>query len=90
MLSADLSEDILEDLDDPVFVFDNDKTGKKKSLLKIDEGYRVFLWAEEWDSYKDMNELLCDGYLKNDIAKNIKNNIQCGFQAKINLSLKKL
>jgi hypothetical protein len=90
MLSADLSQDLLDDLDDPVFIFDNDKTGKKKALEIVEKGYRVFIWPEEWESYKDMNEILTSGTLKELIAKNIKDNIHRGFQAKIKISLRNL
>jgi hypothetical protein len=90
MLSADLPDEILEDLVDPVFVFDNDKTGKKKALEMVEKGYKIFIWPEEWESYKDMNEILTSGTPKELIAKNIKNNIYSGFQAKINISLKNL
>jgi hypothetical protein len=90
MLSADLPDELLEDLVNPVFIFDNDKTGKKKALEIVEKGYRVFIWPEEWESYKDMNEMLTSGTLKELIAKNIKDNIYSGFQAKIKLSLRKL
>jgi hypothetical protein len=90
MLSADLSDDVLEDLDNPVFVFDNDKTGRKKSLSCVEKGYNVFIWPDEWESFKDMNEILCSGVSKEEIKDTILNNTESGLEATIKLNLKRL
>ena len=90
MLGADLTDEILEDLNDPVFVFDNDKTGRKKSLSCVEKGYKVFVWPNEWESFKDMNEIKCLGVSEEEIKNTILNNIQGGFEAKIKLNLRKL
>jgi hypothetical protein len=90
MLSSDLSEEVLENLIDPVFVFDNDKTGRKKSLSIVEKGYEVFVWPDKWDSFKDMNEVLCSGISKETIKETILSNIEGGFSAKVKLNLKKL
>jgi hypothetical protein len=90
MLSADLSEEVLENLISPIFIFDNDKTGKEKALEKIEEGYQVFVWPDNWSDFKDINEVLCSGIHRDVIHNTIEMNVMSGLQAKIKVSLKKL
>ena len=88
MLSADLSDDVLFDLIDPVFVLDNDETGKLKALKYVQEGFKVFIWPN--DIYeKDMNELL-RRMPREDIRNMIEGNIFKGFDAQIKLKMKRI
>lgn len=88
MLSADLSDDVISDLVDPVFVLDNDETGKLKSLKYVQEGFKVFIWPK--DIYeKDMNELL-KRMSREDIKDMIESNIFKGFDAQIKLKMKRI
>jgi len=87
MLSADINEEILNDLKNPIFAFDNDKTGKFKSLKYVDLGYKVFIWPLEWDKYKDFNEILMGGTPQKIIKAIISKYIYKGIEAKIKLSM---
>jgi hypothetical protein len=100
MLSADLSDEVLEELENPlpVFVFDNDKTGVKKAIEILEKGYEVFVWPNEWSEFKDINEVL-QKYIETfknieDTQKYIKqvieNNIKSGINAEIMLKMKNL
>lgn len=87
MLSADLSNEILEEVKNPIFVLDNDETGVLKSLRYVESGYSVFVWPN--DIYeKDMNELLRRKSRK-DIKSMIEDNIFSGMDAQIRLKIKK-
>ena len=63
-MGADINEDRLKELSKPIFCFDNDDTGIKKSLKYLKLGYDVLDWHGE--TYKDMNERLLAGYSKED------------------------
>jgi hypothetical protein len=100
MLTADLSDEVLEELENPspVFVFDNDKTGVKKAIRILQKGYEVFVWPNEWSEFKDINEVLqkhieifkdiedTQKYIK----QVIENNIKSGINAEVMLKMKNL
>jgi len=90
MLSADLSEEVLEKIEKPIFVFDNDETGRNKSIKEVENNNRVFIWPKEWDDFKDMNEALCSGISREDIQKTINSNISEGMIAIVKLKSKKI
>jgi len=88
MLSADLSEEVLEVLNSPIFVLDNDATGVQKSIKYVNDGYRVFIWPDNIYE-KDMNELL-KRMNKDSIRQMITSNIFSGLDATIKLKMKRL
>lgn len=85
VLGADLNKERLDELSDPVFVFDNDKTGYKKAMKYLDMGYKVVDWGGKTE--KDCNEML-KKESKNEISEYIKNNILQGKNSKIKFMLK--
>lgn len=87
MLSADLSTEVLERINNPIFILDNDETGRKKSLDYIKRGYRVFIWPDNIFE-KDMNELL-KRISKNEIKELILNNIFSGLEAELKIKMKR-
>ncbi len=87
MLSADLPEELLEDLKEPIFCFDNDETGVMKAIKYNELGYKTFVWPESLE--KDMNERLQKGYLLEDNKHLILSNIFSGLTGKIRLNLSK-
>lgn len=86
MLSADLPQDFLESLEDPVFCLDNDETGISKSLKYCNLGYNVFIWPQI--EVKDMNKLLETQTLE-DNKNMIQGNIFKGINAKVRLNISK-
>ena len=85
MLSADLPEEFIEELVDPVFCFDNDVTGKLKALKYNKMGYKTFVWPETEE--KDLNEILkVTGSIEAN-KRMIEANIYSGLKAQILLNL---
>ena len=83
-LGADINEERLKELIEPIFIFDNDKTGKEKALKYSSKGYKVFIWPDVKE--KDCNEML-EVYDKEYITNIIMNNIFEGFTARMKLML---
>lgn len=84
MLSADLPEEFLDELKEPVFCLDSDKTGVKKSLKYNKQGFKTFIWPEV--ETKDMNDML-KVQTKEDNKKMILENVYNGLPAQIKLNL---
>lgn len=85
VLGADVSVNVLERIKKPVFVFDNDSTGRKKILkyYKLDkEGkkYNFFIPPDNFH-YKDFNEAYCAGWTKEKLGRLLKDNIYTGIAA---------
>jgi hypothetical protein len=57
MLGADLSKAVKSELEKPVFVFDNDRTGQEKTLKYLKAGERCFIWPRNLKT-KDFNEIV--------------------------------
>jgi len=85
-LGADINEERLQELKKPIFVFDNDKTGREKSIKYSERGYKVVVWPKEIKQ-KDCNEMY-NTMSKEAITSIIKENTFEGFNAKMNLLLK--
>lgn len=85
MLSADLPQELLEELKDPVFCLDNDETGVKKALKYNKLGYKTFVWPEGLS--KDLNEILKEGGTKEENKKMLLDNIFQGVPAVVRLNL---
>lgn len=94
MLSADLSIEYQKTLpigeSGPIFAFDNDKTGVAKAIKYAELGYKIFVWPESADKYKDFNEMLIDNNLKEDIKKMIDCNTYLGILATTKLKMKRV
>ena len=73
--------DLIENLPETRYVFDNDKAGFKKMADKMNEGKKVFMWKRFLNDLgiqadiKDFNELICH-MQKNRITFNFRNNIE--------------
>lgn len=78
-LGAQLPDERLKELKDPVFCLDNDRTGLKNMLNYAKQGYKVLIHSE---SEKDCNEMLKSGKNVKDI---ILNNIYEGVLAQVKI-----
>ena len=86
-LGSDISSNFLDKLPSPVFVFDNDKTGKSKAVKYCEQGHKIFIWPKDI-KVKDINEGIMKGVFTTDgIFDIIKDNIFQGFQAKVRLKI---
>ncbi len=88
MVGASISQEHLEIINDPVFVFDNDvsKDTLGRMIDIVEKGYKVVIWPPEL-KYKDVNEMIVNGYTKPKILKLINENIFEGVQAMIHLKV---
>lgn len=86
-LGSDIDETKLKELSKPIFVFDNDSTGREKSLKYAKKGHQVFIWPTEIKQ-KDVNDLLRDGMTVEEIDELIINNIFEGIVAVTKLTLR--
>lgn len=89
-LGATLSEDRLDELDEPVFVLDNqriDPTANTESIKYIRRGYKVMVWPKKGIRYKDFNEILKNGGTTEKISKFILSNIDDGITAELALTM---
>ena len=84
LLGAKLPDERLKELQHPVFVLDNDKTGLVNSLNYAKRGHDVYIQPIEYTE-KDMNEL---STTQNNVSDIIKNNIFCGISAEIRIKTK--
>lgn len=87
-LGSDISENILKLIKNPIFIFDNDTTGRKKTLKYLQNGYRCFIPPDDF-RFKDFNEAICNGWSKDQINRMVHENIFRGFSgiARINFKL---
>lgn len=85
-LGSDIDIDRLKELSKPVFVFDNDSTGRAKSMKYAKLGYNVFIWPDKIKE-KDINDLLKVGWSVESIDKLIVDNIFSSLMALTKLKL---
>lgn len=85
-MGSDLPMERLGELDDVVFLFDNDKTGREKSLKYALLNHKVFIWPNDIKD-KDFNDLLKKGMSKNAVTTFIKDNIHSGISAIVKLKM---
>lgn len=85
-LGSDIEKDRLVELSKPVFVFDNDSTGRSKALKYAKLGYNVFIWPDKIKE-KDINDLLKNGWEVEDIDKLIVGNVFNSLDAEVRLRL---
>lgn len=87
MLGADMSDRIMKQIPEKIFVFDNDTTGLKKSLKYAEEGHNVLVWPKEIQA-KDFNKLVTKGITHNQLMRMIDGNIYNGLQAVTRLKMR--
>jgi len=80
-LGSDLSPERLKELNDVIFVMDNDSTGKKKALKYISMGYKAIIYPKEIKE-KDCNEMLRTK-TKEEITEMLLKNVKGGITGKI-------
>lgn len=89
MLGSDMDYDKYKDIDDIVFVYDNDATGREKSIEKIKKGRKVLVWDNKYN-VKDINELSTELKLtETEIRDYILNNIYSGIIAEMKIKLRR-
>lgn len=91
-LGADLNNERINELKEPIFCFDNqliDPTANVKSKKLLQEGKKVFIWPEPAHKFKDFNAILTAGGSFEKISNMIKNNIKEGIMGSILLKLKR-
>jgi transcription elongation factor Elf1 len=87
-LGSDISKNILNRIENPVFIFDNDKTGRIKTKKYLNEKYKCFIPPDNF-KFKDFNEALCAGWTLEKLNRLVQDNICSGFGGltKINFKL---
>lgn len=84
-LGADLPMDKIKQLKEPIFVFDNDKTGRVKAQKYATEGYKVMVWPDI--IHKDFNSILQRGGKREQLQKFLDKHVYKGMSASVRLKL---
>jgi len=84
---ATASKKLINEFKNPIFVYDNDKTGIEKAKKKVEDGRKVFIMPKELRRFKDMNELIMAGVTPYKIKKLIIANTFSGKEALVRLAL---
>jgi hypothetical protein len=69
-----------------VLIFDNEPRNKdivKKMEESIEEHYQLVIWPEMMEGYKDINEMILDGFTIEEIQDIIDNNTFVNLRAKM-------
>lgn len=93
MNGADISEEYLKQIQNPLFVFDNDETGVIKTKKYIFLGYNVFVWPDLFKiggDIKDLNDIAKKNIELTKIKRMIDNNKFKGKEAEIKIKLREL
>lgn len=77
-MGAKIPQERLQELKDPIFCLDNDKTGLK-NMLEYSKKYKVCVYKSK---FKDCNEMLLNGINVKDV---ILNNITTGIMAQVKI-----
>lgn len=88
-LGADLNDDRIGEIEEAIFCFDNqwqDATSKKKSLILLQDKYRVFIWPTDIEE-KDANGWLKNHHSPMNFARIILSNILSGSKGVLKLKL---
>ena len=85
MLGADLSKAVREELDRPIFVFDNDRTGMEKTKKYLEAGEECFIWPAVLKS-KDFNELVVKGIPTWKLTRMVKDYTYSGLEGIMEIS----
>jgi hypothetical protein len=89
-LGSDIDEARLKELSKPIFVFDNDDTGRQKSLKYANQGFTVLIYPKDVvnnPKMKDMNDFLKLGWSIEQIDDFITSNLYSGITAVVQLTL---
>jgi len=84
-IGAKIPDDRIKELDNPVFVYDNDKTGLLNSLAMSKLGHKVYIQPNNLKQ-KDMNALKTETQLN--VSDVIESNIYIGIMAEIRIKEK--
>jgi len=90
-LGADLNDERLAELFEPIFCFDNqryDETSRIKTVKLLKRGFRCFVWDKQIQ-YKDTNDAIQGGLPKPDMAKYILSHLETGMTGIIKTKLKR-
>lgn len=79
MLGTTLSEQVKNMIKYKVYVNDNDREGRKRTLQYLNDGHSCFIFPKSF-KYKDFNEAVCDGFRKEDLPRLIKENTFKGME----------
>ena len=91
-LGANLGEDRINELKEPIFCLDNfrvDEKAQEESLKYAQKGYKVFIWPKGSERFKDTNDLRKINVPYEKIANMINSNIFSGLPAQMRLKLYK-
>lgn len=91
MLGTSISEPVMNLIKKRVFVFDNDRTGKKRAIQMLESGEKCLVYPDSF-KYKDLNEAVKKGVSKSSLPSLINENIYEGIKGitKINFQLMKM
>jgi 2-methylisocitrate lyase-like PEP mutase family enzyme len=89
LMGSDIPSDQLKLLKAPVFIFDNDTTGRSKALKYAELGYKVVVFPQNtiFAQYKDCNDMLKDGLSSSQISQAITEHTYSGIKAIMLLKL---
>lgn len=88
VLGSSIQDNVLERIEKPVFVFDNDFTGMEQAYKYVKAGHEVFVWPETVNR-KDFNSLMVDdGWTTDQIRMMVLKNISSGFEAEVAIKLR--
>jgi hypothetical protein len=89
-IGTSLHVDRLKQLKDPVFCLDNqriDEASQRESLKYAENGYKVMIWPEGSEKFKDTNDLRKINVPYEKISKMVKNNIYSSIKAILKLKM---
>jgi hypothetical protein len=91
ILGSDIEAEALGEISDPIFIFDNDKTGQNK-MIKYSKAYQKakFLQFDSRIKQKDLNEIIMSNVSDEKFKKFIDSNIKTGFMIQIESKLLKI
>ncbi len=89
-LGANLGDDRIQELKEPIFCLDNQRCDQKaheETLKYLQRGYKCFIWPEGSEKFKDTNDLRKLKVPYEKIANMIKNNIYQGMMGILKLKM---
>lgn len=89
IIGADINKEVVQEIKYPIFIFDNDETGKLKTIKysKLFPQAKFLIWDKKIKQ-KDLNEILVSGVSESQFQNFIDSSIKSGFEANIILQLK--
>lgn len=89
ILGSDIESSALEEISEPIFVFDHDETGYKK-MIKYSKVYSKakFLQFDKRIKQKDLNEIIVSGVSDEKFKKFIDSSIKTAFEIQVQSKLK--